>query len=265
MHDLIIETNQLCCRSGRRYLIESLDWQVRRGEHWCVFGPNGCGKTTLLSIVAGYHQPSSGTVRVLGQPFANENIRALRRRIGWVSSSFFDRYFRLESALAIVLSGKVGGFGLDEGITSEDVKRAKALLGQWRLADKADRPFALMSKGERQSVLLARAFMSPPELLILDEPCSGLDIAARRQVLETVRQVADGGATTVIYVTHYAEEILPLFGHTLMLKDGRAYAQGQTDALFRSEVLGDFLGQPVTVCQDARGWRQIALAGGDRS
>lgn len=253
----IIETEKLCCRSGRRYLIGDMTWQVEKGEHWCVFGLNGCGKTTLLSIIAGFKQPTGGELRVFGEPYSGENVLAHRRRIGWVSSSFFDQYYHKESALSIVLSGKTGGFGLDETMTARDIKRAKALLSELRLAERIDHPFGLLSKGERQNVLLARALLASPDILILDEPCSGLDVISREYVLGTVQDLADNTDITMIYVTHYTEEILAIFRHTLMLKNGRQYAQGRTEELFTEERLSDFLDHPVISERDSRGRVQL--------
>lgn len=251
--EAIIETQGLGCRSGRRYLISDITWQVDRGQHWCVFGLNGCGKTTLLSIIAGFKQPTSGTVRVLGQPFRQDNILALRQRIGWVSNSFFDQYYHQESALAIVLSAKSGGFGLDAGLTAADVRQAKALLGALGLAERINHPFALLSKGQRQNVLLARALLTVPDLLVLDEPCSGLDVLSREAVLGLVRELAMETDMTIVYVTHYTEEILEVFDHALLLKNGQVYAQGRSEELFSQKRLSDFLDYPVSTQRDGRG------------
>ena len=247
MTDYIIETKNLCCQSGRRYLLRDINWQVERGQHWCVFGMNGCGKTTLLSILAGYRIATSGSFQVLGEAFSNENILRQRKRIGLVSSSFFDKYYRDETALHIVLSGKTGGFGLDFSVDANDVKLAKQLLQSLGLKEKAHRPFSTMSKGERQNVLLARALLTKPEILILDEPCSGLDVVARETVLHMVEQIAGQSDCTLIYVTHYLEEVLPIFQKTLFLRDGMAYAAGTTEFLFTSTCLSDFLGKPAEV------------------
>lgn len=255
---VIIETEKLCCRTGQRYLIGDISWQVAQGEHWCVFGMNGCGKTTLLSTIAGFKQPTGGVLRVFGEAYSVENVLAHRRRIGWVSSSFFDQYYHKESALSIVLSGKTGGFGLDETITAQDIKRAKALLSELRLAERINHPFGLLSKGERQNVLLARALLASPDILILDEPCSGLDVIAREYVLGMVQELAANTDITVIYVTHYTEEILDIFQHTLLLKNGRVYAQGRTEELFTQERLSDFLDHPVAVQRDGRGRVQVS-------
>ena len=115
-----MEMKGVSCKAGYRYLLRDINWEVGRGEHWVVFGVNGSGKTTLLSIIAGFKHFTDGTVKVFGQEFSNDNILAIRERIGWVSSSFFDKYYSKESALNIVLSGKHGTLGLDEDITLED-------------------------------------------------------------------------------------------------------------------------------------------------
>lgn len=247
MANYIIETDKLSYRSGQRYLLRDIDWKVEAGQHWCLFGMNGCGKTTLLSIIAGYKTATSGCIKVFGEEFCNSNILAQRQRIGWVSSSFFDRYFQKEPALNIVLSGKTGSFGVDFSLTDGDVRNAKLLLKEFGLKDKIRQPFSLMSKGERQNVLLARALLSNPEILILDEPCSGLDVIARERVLELVEVLAEQTNMTIIYVTHYVEEILPDFQQTVLMRAGEFFATGFTSTLFTDACLSEFLQHPVTV------------------
>ena len=237
----IIEVKNLCCKSGYRYLLHNINWEVQKGDHWIVFGMNGCGKTTLLRIIAGYNDFTSGSVKVFGESYTDENILNHRKKIGWVSSSFFDKYLSWESALNIVLSGLTGTLSIDFNISDADVKKAKQLLKELRLGDKINQPFCLMSKGERQCVLIARALISSPELLILDEPGTGLDIYAREYVLKTVEDLALNTGMTLIYVTHYAEEILPMFDKTMLMRDGRIYAQGNTEALLNSELFTDYL------------------------
>lgn len=183
MDDLVIDTENLSLKAGYRYLLNDINWQVKRGEHWLVFGMNGCGKTTLLSILAGFKQPTRGNVRVLGEAYTADNILEMRKKIGWVSSSFFDQIYSREAALDVVLSGKFGTVGLGMNICDTDIKKAKLLLKELHLEGKIYRPFHLMSKGERQNVLIARALIGNPEILMLDEPCTGLDIGAREYLL----------------------------------------------------------------------------------
>ena len=251
MSDYVIEVNDLELKSGENYLLKDINWKVRKGEHWLVFGMNGSGKTTLLSILAGFKHKSGGTVRLFGQEFTEENILAIRKRIGWISASFFDQIYKNESVINIVLSGKFGTAGLDTGLTDNDYKLAAVLLKDLGIAEKAELPFKFLSKGERQNVLIARAFMGQPSVLLLDEPCSGLDIVAREKFLQTVMKLAERNNITIIYVTHYTEEILDgFFQKTLLLRDGLCYKQGETKELFRPEVMSDFLSQDIVVTEN---------------
>ena len=244
----VIKTEGLSLKAGHRYLLKDIDWQVARGENWLVFGMNGSGKTTLLSILAGFKQGSSGRVEIWGESYTSANILALRRRIGWVSSSFFEPLYSNESVLDIVLSGKFGTIGLSGDIVDKDIVRAKALLKQLGMAECMRRPFHMLSKGERQNVLIARALLNEPELLMLDEPCSGLDILARERLLTMVRKLAQHETMSIIYVTRHTEELLlECFEQTLFLKDSLVYKKGPTEDLFSQASLSDFLGYPVAV------------------
>jgi iron complex transport system ATP-binding protein len=256
---VIVKAEHLSCQSGRRYLIHDINWEIKKGDHWIVFGMNGCGKTTLLSIIAGFKGETSGKLEVFGEPYTSENIFEHRKKIGWVSSSFFDKYLSWESAMDIVLSGVSGTLSLSKDITDEDVKRAKQLLIKLRLGNKMAQPFALMSKGERQCVLIARALISNPEILILDEPGTGLDIYAREYVLQAIADLAETTDMTIIYVTHYVEEILPMFDKTILMKDGYIVEQGKTGEMFENERLSQLLGYPVVATQDALGNVRVKL------
>ena len=249
----IIKTSELCYKSGRRFLINHINWEVKEGEHWLVFGMNGSGKTTLLSMIAGYKSPTSGTLEVLGKQYDKENIFALRKEIGWVSSSFFDKYYANETALRIVLSGLFGTFNIDYDVTDADVRRAKALLRELRMEGKMNRSFNSMSKGERQNVLIARALITQPKVLVLDEPGTGLDIRAREHMMNTVKALAESKKVTIIYVTHYPEEVQPFMNKTMLLKNGRAFAKGDTESVLTSENLSILLDETVHVAQNTDG------------
>lgn len=249
--DVIIKANKLCLQSGKRYLLRDIDWEVKRGEHWLVFGMNGCGKTTLLGTVAGFKSQTGGTLEVFGQPYTNENILELRSKIGWVSGSFFDKCYSYESALNIVLSGLFGTLGIQFSITNAQVRQAKALLKEMRMGDKINTPFDFMSKGEQQNVLIARALMAEPEILVLDEPGTGLDVYAREHMLQTVRELAEKRQVTVIYVTHYPEEIQPFLQKTLLMQDGKVFAQGNTEDIMTSENISALLQDTVTIQHEA--------------
>ncbi len=247
MQNAIIEVKHLSCKVGYKYLLHDISWVVQPGERWVVFGMNGCGKTSLLSIIAGFKHFTAGDVKLFGEAFSNENILQIRKKIGWVSSSFFDKYYSKESVMDIVLSGKSGTLGLDGTITLEDQKLAKALLQELHLTERLHYTFDMLSKGERQNVLIARALFSKPEILVLDEPCTGLDIFNREYLFQTIEQLALLKHMTIIYVTHYVEEIKPIFDHCLLMKNGRIFAQGATEQLFQDGMIRELLGYPVTL------------------
>lgn len=240
----------LGCKSGNRYIIRDIDWEVEKGHHWVVFGQNGSGKTTLLSVIAGYMEYTHGDLEIFGEQYQDDNILDIRQRIGWVSGSYFDKCYSKETVLDIVLAGKFTTLGLDEDVTDEDVRRAKHLLTELRLKKKINYPYDFLSKGERQNVLIARALMTNPELLILDEPCTGLDVFSREYLLSTIRDLAKEPNLTIIFVTHYTEEIMDIFENCLLLKDGKIWAKDKTEKLFTSEVLSEFLQYPVQVSME---------------
>ena len=177
----------------------------------------------------------------------------MRQRIGWVSSSFFDRFYQNETPLEIVLSAKSGTFGLTDDLKDQDIWLAKWLLERLGLKERIGHRYGAMSKGERQSVLIARALFTLPDILILDEPCSGLDLVAREKLFRLIERIAEEGRITILYVTHYTEEILPCFEKTLLLRRGRVYAQGATEELLRADTLSAFLETTVTV---QAGWQE---------
>lgn len=255
----IIKTKELCYKSGRRFLINHINWEVKEGEHWLVFGMNGSGKTTLLSMIAGYKSPTSGVLEVMGKQYDQKHIFELRKEIGWVSSSFFDKYYANETALRIVLSGLFGTFNIDYDVSDADVRRAKALLRELRMEGKMNRTFNSMSKGERQNVLIARALITQPKILVLDEPGTGLDIRAREHMMNTVKALAESQKVTIIYVTHYPEEVQPFMNKTLLLKNGRAFAKGDTDSVLTAENLSILLDETVTVKQNTDGATMIKV------
>lgn len=253
MSDTVVRASGLGLQSGKHFLLQGINWEVKAGEHWLVFGQNGSGKTTLLSTVAGFKNPTDGTLEVLGQTYNNNNIFSLRRQVGWVSSSFFDIYYKQEPALEIVLSGLSGTFGIRGCLADRDVRKAKALLRELRLGDKIHRPFHMMSKGERQSVLIARALISEPKILVLDEPSIGLDVYAREYLLNTVRSLAEQQKATIIYVTHYPEEIQGFLNKTLLMRGGKIFAKGDTTEVLTTENISKLMQEQVTVDMETQG------------
>ncbi len=238
-------------------VLDSVDWSVRRGEHWAVLGANGSGKTTLLRIVAGYQWPTRGGVTLLGYRFGQVDLRRLRRRIGWVSPSLAAELRPFDPALDVVVSGRFASLNLffdhpTEGERSE----AHELLDTLGVAYLAERPFGVLSQGERQRVLLARSLMAEPEVLILDETTAGLDLAAREDLLEALQvltEAADG--PSIFFVTHHLEEIVPGITHVLLLSGGRVVAAGPKEAVLGEEALSEAMGVPLEVhARHGRHW-----------
>ena len=249
----VIKAEKLCCQSGMHYLLKDISWEVKQGEHWVVFGLNGSGKTTLLSAIAGYKQPTDGVLEVFGQKYNDDNIFELSKQIGWISASFFDKYYTGETVLYIVLSGLYGTLGVSDTITDADVVRAKMLMGEWNIAHKSDMPFSMLSKGEQQNVLIARAMMGNPKILVLDEPGTGLDVLAREQMMARVAQLAETTDITIIYVTHYPEEIQDCFDRCMMMQYGKVIACDTVEHVFNSASLSHLLQCDVVVSQNEQG------------
>lgn len=256
--DELIQAKKLSCQSGYKYLIKDVTWRVEKGERWIVYGLNGSGKTTLLNIVAGFQHYTHGNLSLFGQPVSDETIIKNRQRIGWVSGSFFEKVYQMESVLDIILSGKYGTLGVGGYATTEDVQIAHALLKEFGIHDKIDHPFVLLSKGQRQIVLICRALIGRPDILVLDEPCNGLDVYAREKLLSMIEHIAKTTDMAMVYVTHYTEEILDIFTKSLMLRDGRVYAQGNTETLFEASHLAEFLGHELSI-QSLNGRRYVMV------
>src|SRR5699024_5609223 len=232
-------------RKGKT-ILNNINWDVAAGEHWSVLGLNGSGKTTLLNMVNGYIWPTTGKVSVLDNPFGKTNIVELRKSIGWVSSSLQEKISSNQRVQQIVVSGKYASIGLYEQPEDTDYDRAAELLNMLGGRHLYDRMYATCSTGEKQKVLIARALMANPELLILDEPTKGLDFISREELMTSINELASNpDAPTIILVTHHIEEVLPMFSHTLLLKQGEVYGHGTREEMFTSEKLTDFFEIPV--------------------
>ena len=249
----VVELEHLSCKMGQSYLLKDITWEVMPGENWVVYGLNGSGKTTLLSIIAGYKNYTTGKLKVFGEKYDENNVLALRRRIGWVSGSFYDKHYTKESVLDIILSGKFGTLSLNYGVNLDDVVLAQKIARELGIGELLSHSFDMLSKGQRQNVMIARALMSNPELLILDEPCSGLDVYNREHLFQSIRQLSEIEGMAIIYVTHYTEEIIEVFDQALLLRAGRIFDKGRVDELFQSKSLQEFLGYPVGVERGANG------------
>jgi iron complex transport system ATP-binding protein len=234
-------------------ILRDVSWRVARGQHWVILGANGSGKTSLLSALTGYLTPTEGEVFLLGERFGNSDWRELRKHVGLVSSSVRQMMAEDEPALESVVSGKYAMIDFWGRATRPDRAAALRLLRQVECAYLADRPWRVLSQGERQRVLIARALMAKPQVLILDEPCAGLDPAAREQFLQFLQRLGRRKVSpTLVLVTHHVEEIMPVFSHVLVLKAGRVLADGKKTATLTAGMLAQAFDARVKLKRWAR-------------
>jgi iron complex transport system ATP-binding protein len=232
----------------KRYLLREIDWSVGLGEQWGIVGPNGAGKTTLLRIASAQTRPSSGSGTILGGRLGRTSMQELRRRIGLVDISFARRFYPEQRVIDVALSGVGGAILVAEEIGPAQLERARSLLEAFGVGSLAERIFASCSEGERARVMLARALVSEPELLVLDEPASGLDLGARELLLAAVEEIARTRShLTTLTVTHHFEELPASTTHLLLLRAGEVVAAGPIAETATDESLSACFATPLHV------------------
>jgi iron complex transport system ATP-binding protein len=242
----ILEISNLRIERGGVKILDGLSWRVARGQHWVILGANGSGKTSLLSALTGYLMPTGGEIFLLGKIYGQSDWRELRKKIGIVSSSVRQMMADDEPALETVASGKYAMIDFWGRVTRAEKSQALKLLRQVECEYLAERPWRVLSQGERQRVLIGRALMAKPRVLILDEPCAGLDPAAREHFLQFIQRLgARKNSPTLVLVTHHVEEIMPVFSHLLVLKSGKVLAAGEKSAVLNSKNLSQTFGAKV--------------------
>lgn len=262
MNPLIELLNIFLARSGRT-ILDDVSLTIRPGEHWALLGPNGSGKTTLLNIIIAYLWPMNGTVTVFGDRYGTVDIREKRKLIGMVSSALFERVPARETLTDVVLSGRFASMGIYDEISEADRERAREIIAFLDCGSIAESQYGVLSFGERQRALIGRALMPEPRLLILDEPCEGLDIHARETVLNRLNCITESpNGPSLLLVTHRVEEIPPGISHALILKEGRVLASGVKRETITSDYLSDAMGIPIEVLH--KNGRLFAVVGGKR-
>ena len=245
---MVLDIRNVSLHRNGNYILKNINWIVKPGEHWAVIGLNGSGKTSLLKMITGYLSPSKGEMTVLGKKFGRVDLRELRKSIGWVSSSLQESLYIADTAEEIILSGKYASIGLYEKPRAEDIEKAGILIRQFELSGMKDRPYYTLSQGEKQKVIIARALMCSPRLLILDEPCIGLDIFAQENFLSLIEKICNiESSPTLIYVSHHIEEITSSFKRLLLLKDGEIHSSGEKKELLTDDNLMKLYGKPVEI------------------
>lgn len=227
-------------RGGAR-LLDNIDWSVDEADRWVVIGPNGAGKTTMLQILAAQMHPTTGVVGLLGEVLGAVDVFELRPRIGLTSAALADRLPRSERVADVVVSASYAVLGRwREEYDELDHQRAKELLTELGIGHLSDRTFGTLSEGERKRVQIARALMTDPELMLLDEPAAGLDLTGREQLVRSLSQLATAeDAPAMVLVTHHVEEIPPGFTHALLLKQGRIVSAGPITEALTAQTLSE--------------------------
>lgn len=242
----ILDVQDLTIIRDGTTILRNLAWRVNPREHWVILGANGSGKTSLLAALTGYLMPTAGEITALGERYGESDWRELRTRIGLVSSSIRQLMADTEPALFTVAGGKYAMIDFWGDPSRTDQRAARALLEQVEAGYLASRIWGVLSQGERQRVLIARALMSQPRLLILDEPCAGLDPVAREHFLQFLERLARRpDSPAIVLVTHHVEEIMPVFTHALLLARGQVTAAGPRERVLNSRMLSEMFGSPV--------------------
>lgn len=245
----VLECADVTVRRGQHLLLDGLDWTVDADQRWVVLGPNGAGKTTLLRICATRMFPTKGSVSVLGDELGGVDLAEIRPLIGWASGELSADIPPEETTSDVVMTGAWAVTGRwREAYDEVDVDRATDLLGKWGLLHLADRTFGTLSEGERKRALIARALMSDPELLLLDEPGAGLDLGGREDLVHRLSALArDPQAPAQVLVTHHVEEIPPGFTHALLIAGGRIVAAGPLSTTITGVNLSMAFAAPIEV------------------
>lgn len=244
----ILQFDDVSVTRGKREILKHISWEVSEKQNWAILGLNGAGKTTMLKMIHGDLWPTSGGLEVLGGVFGHVSIPDLQTKIGWVSTALQDDLHPGDVVDEIVLSGKFASIGIYQEFSKQDMDQARQTLIDLGGAKLLGKPYAVLSQGERQLVLIARALMTKPKLLILDEPCNGLDLFAREELLGRIQAIAEKpDSPALLLVSHYTEEILPVFDHMLLLRGGNVVQCGARHDLLCESVLSDFYQKPIEI------------------
>jgi iron complex transport system ATP-binding protein len=254
--DAVLEFADVTVRRGASTLLAEVDWTVEEDERWVILGPNGAGKTTLLQVASAQIHPSAGVAGILGEVLGTVDVFELRPRIGLTSAALADRIPRDERVHDVVVSASYGVIGRwREKYDELDHARADDLLTEVGADHLVDRTFGTLSEGERKRVQIARALMTDPELLLLDEPAAGLDLGGREDLVSTLSVLAmDELSPATVLVSHHVEEIPPGFTHGLLLRQGGVVAAGPLEQVLTEEIVSATFGMPLQLVHEDGRW-----------
>jgi iron complex transport system ATP-binding protein len=252
--DPVVRLEQVGVRRGDKLILNNINLEILPNQRWVVIGANGAGKTTLFNLLAANSHPTQGKVTLLGQVLGKSDLFELRPRIGYVTAKLVENFPESERVLDVVLTAAYAITGRwQESYEASDLARAMQLLGAMGVGELSERNFHTLSEGERKRVLIARALMPNPELLLLDEPASALDLAGRELLLAKLTEMAnDLYGPTLVIVTHHLEEIPIGTTHALLLSNGNLVAAGPIAQVLTSQLISQAYGMQISVWQDGQ-------------
>jgi iron complex transport system ATP-binding protein len=256
----LIDLNHIFFKREDRVILEDVSLHINHGEHWMILGKNGSGKTTILEMINGYTFPSSGQIRVLDNQYGTCDVREVRKKIGYISQTLFEKLSLSDPVWEVIATGEYSYLRFYEEIPQEVINKARTKLEDVQLTHLCDQLLGSLSQGERKKVMLARALMSQPQILIMDEPCAGLDLYEREKLLDNINDLRKQDIT-VIYVTHHIEEIMPLFTHVALIDSGKIVAAGLKKDVLTAENLQKVYQVPLKInWVDDRPWVQVVAS-----
>jgi len=240
----VIQLTDVSVVRGGSPILDSVNWSVDDDQRWVILGPNGAGKTTMLQIAAAIMHPSSGTAEILEEPLGGTDLFELRPRIGFASTALAKKVPGNERVLDVVMTAAYSVTGRwNEEYEDIDERRAQRVLAEWKLDHLAERTFGTLSDGEQKRVQIARAVMTDPEILLLDEPAASLDLGAREELLQLLGGYASQPKSpAIIMVTHHVEEIPRGFTHVLLLSEGKIVSSGPLEEALSADSLTEAFG-----------------------
>ncbi len=242
----MIKFSEISLIRENRVILDSVQFHMKKGENWVILGRNGSGKSTILEMMNGYLFPSKGTIEVMGNHYGRCDVREVRKKIGYISQSLVEKLTLRDPVWEVVAAGEYGYLRFYEHVPEELKQRAEEMLSIVKIDRLKDQPLGLLSQGERKKVLLARALMTNPSLLIMDEPCAGLDLYERELLLSDLEKFQQRGIQ-MIYVTHHIEEIVPVFTHVMLVHEGKILAAGPKKEILTPTFIEQAYDTPVDV------------------
>ncbi|MBE7680661.1 MULTISPECIES: ABC transporter ATP-binding protein [Paenibacillus] len=257
----MISMEHVSLRREDNQILDEVHLHIEQGEHWVILGRNGSGKTTLLEMMNGYMFPSQGRIEVLGNLYGQCDVREVRKEIGYISQTLIEKLTLRDPVWEVVATGAFAFLRFYQTIPDEVKTRALNLLDDMGFAKLANHPLGTLSQGERKKVMLARSLMANPKLLIMDEPCAGLDLYEREKMLAEIDRLRQRNIT-VVYVTHHVEEIMPLFTHVALIREGRIAAAGNKHDVLTQDTIKHTYDIPVDIQWDHdRPWIRVRSGG----